>query len=190
MDFVKQLGVRGLNHLIGSEPWAQDRLRKHAGAQLLILAGPIFSIRLGVDHAGLFHLATGVNEPDVRLTLPADVPIRAVLDRDNLFSSVKLDGSVDVAESLAFVFRNLEWDIEADLAALIGDIPAHRFVRIGRSLAHSLRQGAGNLLANAREYAVEEADFLPNMNAVAAFGNAVNALRDDVARLEKRLSRL
>lgn len=190
MDFVKQLGVRGLNHLIGSEPWAQDRLRKHAGAQLLIQAGPIFSVRLGVDHAGLFHLAVGVDEPDVRLTLPPDVPIRALLDRDNLFSSVKLEGSVDVAESLAFVFRNLEWDIEADLAGLIGDIPAHRLVRIGRSLAGSLRRGAGNALANVREYAVEESDLLPGKDDLSTFGNAVNALRDDVARLEKRLSRI
>lgn len=190
MDFVKQLGIRGLNHLVGSEPWAQERLRKHAGAQLLILAGPLFSIRLGLDHAGLFHLAAGADEPDVRLTLPPDVAIRVLVDRDKLFSSVKLEGSVDVAESLAFVFRNLEWDVEADLADLIGDIPAHRLARIGRSLASSLRQGSGNLLANAREYAVEESDLLPNKNDVSAFGNAVNALRDDVARLEKRLSRI
>lgn len=190
MDFVKQLGVRGLNHLIGSASWAQDRLRKHAGARLLVQAGPLFSVRLGLDHAGLFHLASGSDEPDVRLTLPPDAPVRALLDRDNLFSSVKLEGSVDVAESLAFVFRNLEWDIEADLAALIGDVPAYRLVRIGRSLGDGLRQGAGNALANVHEYAVDESGLLPGKDHVSAFGNAVNALRDDVARLEKRLSRI
>lgn len=190
MDFVRHLGVRGLNHLIASAPWAQERLRKHAGAQLLVVAGPLFSIRLALDHAGMFHLATGSDDPDVRLTLPPDAPVRVLLERDQLFSSVKLEGSVDVAESLAFVFRNLEWDIEADLAAVIGDIPAYRLVRIGRSVAGSLRQGAANALTNLHEYAVEESGLLPGKDDAAAFGNAVNALRDDVARLEKRLSRI
>lgn len=189
MEFARQIGVRGLNHLIGSETWAQDRLRKHAGAQLLVVAGP-FRVCLGIDHSGLFHLASGSNEPDVRLTLPAEVVVRALFERDKLFSSVKLEGSVDVAESLAFVFRNLEWDVESDLAAIIGDIPAYRLVRMGRSLASTLHQGTTRVLENFREYAVDESALLLHGSDVAEFANAVNALRDDVARLEKRLSRL
>lgn len=189
MELVTLLGVRGLNHLISSESWARDRLRKHAGAQLLVAAGPL-SVRLGIDHAGLFHLASGANAPDVRLTLPADVVVRALFERDKLFSSVKLEGSVDVAESLAFVFRNLKWDIEADLADVIGDIPAHRLVRIGRSLASALQQGTIRALENIREYAVEESAMVMRSDDLATFGKAVNTLRDDVARLEKRLIRL
>jgi len=97
---------------------------------------------------------------------------------------------VDVAETLAFVFRNLKWDAEADLAAVIGDIPAHRLVKIGRSLADSLQVAARNTAENIREYAVEESAMLVVPADMASFGEAVNRLRDDVARLEKRLVKL
>jgi ubiquinone biosynthesis protein UbiJ len=116
--------------------------------------------------------------------------VRALVDRSKLFSSVKLGGSVDVAETLAFVFRNLKWDAEADLAAVIGDIPAHRLVKIGQSLAGSLQDAARNTAENIREYAVEESAMLIAPSDIRAFGEAVNRLRDDVARLEKRLAQL
>lgn len=189
MDFVTQLGVRGLNHLIAAESWAQERLRRHTGAQVLLVGGP-FSVRLGLDHAGLFQLVSASGEPDVRLTLPADIVSRVLLSPDSLFSSIKLEGSIDVAESLAFVFRHLKWDVESDLADLVGDIPAHRLVRIGRSLARAMQDGVFRLAGNIREYTVEESAILPSQGEVATFGYAVHGLRDDVARLEKRLSLL
>ena len=150
----------------------------------------LVDIRLGIDAQGLFVLNEHQGEPDVTLTLPSDILVRALVDRSKLFSSVKLGGSVDVAETLAFVFRNLKWDAEADLAAVIGDIPAHRLVKIGRSLADSLQVAARNTAENIREYAVEESAMLVVPADMASFGEAVNRLRDDVARLEKRLVKL
>lgn len=189
IDSVKKLGVRGLNHVISSESWAQHRLLRHAGAHLLVEAGAL-NIRLAIDERGLFHLASVDSQPDVTLSCPPDIVLRALFEQDKLFSSVKLGGSVDVAESLAFVFRNLKWDAEADLARLIGDIPAHRLKIIGQSLGRSLRSSWQNALENLREYVVEESAALPSPVDIAQFGEAVNRLRDDVARLEKRLSRL
>lgn len=189
METIKQLGVRGLNHLLRSERWAVERLARHAGRQLRVDAG-LIDIRLGIDAQGLFVLNEHQGEPDVTLTLPSDILVRALVDRSKLFSSVKLGGSVDVAETLAFVFRNLKWDAEADLAAVIGDIPAHRLVKIGQSLADSLQDAARNTAENIREYAVEESAMLVAPSDIVAFGEAVNRLRDGVARLEKRLAQL
>jgi ubiquinone biosynthesis protein UbiJ len=55
MEMIKQLGVRGLNHLLRSEHWALERLVRHAGRQLRIDAG-LVDIRLGIDAQGLFVL--------------------------------------------------------------------------------------------------------------------------------------
>lgn len=188
MDSVIRLGVRGLNHIVANESWATERLRKHAGAHVRMVGGPL-TIQLAIDQMGLFHLAHGSAEPDVRLRLPSDFVARMLMDRDNMFSAVKLEGSVDLAESLAFVFRNLAWDVEADLAAMIGDIPAHRLVRMGRSIATALRRSVSNAADNLREYAVDESALLANEGDITGFAGAVSALRDDVARLEKRVAR-
>ena len=188
MDAIRHLAIQGLNHLIRSEHWAQEKLRAQAGAQVRVDAG-VFSIGLGIDENGLFQ-ASAAAAPDVTLTVPADAVFKALADRDQLFSSVRLAGSVGTAESLGFVFRNLRWDVEADLAAVIGDIAAHRLVRLGRSLAGRLQGAVRRTAENVAEYAVEDSSLLPAPREMTAFAGAVGQLRDDVARLEKRLSRL
>ena len=143
MEMIKQLGVRGLNHLLRSEHWALERLVRHAGRQLRIDAG-LVDIRLGIDAQGLFVLNEHQGEPDVTLTLPSDILVRALVDRSKLFSSVKLGGSVDVAETLAFVFRNLKWDAEADLAAIRG-LESQREAWAARHGLHLRRSAWGGL---------------------------------------------
>lgn len=189
MDVINRLLIRALNHLIQGESWAQARLMAHSGAQVLIASGP-FSFRLGIDEHGLFYPGEAAQDADVSIVLPSDIPFRLLVDRDNLFSSVKLGGSADIAESLAFVLRNLRWDGEADLAQLIGDIPARRLARLARSMALAIQDSIANTALNFAEYAQEESGLLAGNRVINEFAGAVNSLRDDVARLEKRILRL
>lgn len=181
--------VRALNHLITGEPWAGERLRAFAGQRLAIAGGP-FPVHLGVTAAGLFAAVEASGEPAVTITLPADFAARLLVDRGSLFAAAKLAGSADFAETLAFVFRNLRWDVEDDLARRVGDIAAHRMVRAGRAAHQWQRAALHNLAANVADYATEESALLVPPRAVQAFVLAVDTLRDDVARLEKRLQRL
>lgn len=189
MDALNRLAVVVLNHLIQGESWAQARLVGHSGAQVLIDSG-IIAIRLGIDERGLFHSGDKTAEPDVTITLPSDLPVRFFFNRDTLFSAVKLVGSADIAESLAFVLRNLRWDTEADLAQLIGDIPARRLARLAETLAAAIQDAVARVSKNISEYALEESGALATNREMNAFGPAVADLRDEVARLEKRISRL
>lgn len=186
---IQHVAIRGLNHLIQSESWAQERLRHHAGAKLHVEAGGL-NVRLIIDDGGRFQAGDSSTPPDVTLSLPADSALGVLLDRENAFSSVKLGGSAEIAESLAFVFRNLKWDAEADLATIIGDIPARRLTMIGHSAVSGLQKGIVRAAENAREYAVEESGLLATDGEIAAFGQAVDELRDRLARLEKRIARL
>ena len=52
------------------------------------------------------------------------------------------------------------------------------------------REAGQRLLANGTEYLVEERGLLPAKGELAVFGHDVDRLRDDLARLEKRLQRL
>jgi ubiquinone biosynthesis protein UbiJ len=189
MEAFELLVSRALNHLIRAESWAQARLVGHSGAQIRMDAGP-FNLSLGIDQQGLFHAGDKRGEPDVRISLPSDMPFRLLGGRDSLFSSVRLGGSADIAESLAFVLRNLRWDAEADLAQVLGDIPARRLALLAASLAQAMQNALGRGAANFAEYAVEESGLLAASRDLNAFGSGVNQLRDDVARLEKRISRL
>ena len=160
MDPISHLIIRALNHLIQGEHWAQERLRVHSGAQVLIDAGGLVKLRMSIDEHGLFQIGDAESNPNVAITLPTDIPARLLFDRDRLFSSIKLGGAADIAESLAFVLRNLEWDAEGDLAGFIGDIPAHRLARLAKSLAAGISDSIYRVSKNAVEYTTEESNLL------------------------------
>ncbi|NTV68701.1 MAG: hypothetical protein HGA71_01010 [Azonexaceae bacterium] len=189
MELLNPIAIRVLNHLIRAESWAQARLVGHSGAQVAIDAGH-FALRLSIDEHGLFHEGDRALQPNVSITLPPDVSVRLLFDRENLVSSVKLGGSADIAESLAFVLRNLRWDAEADLARIVGDIPARRIALLGKDIALGIQKSIGRAAENLSEYASQESGVVMPNREVSEFGKAVNTLRDDVARLEKRISRL
>lgn len=186
---MRQVVIRILNHLVQSESWAQERLRQHAGAKLLVAAGRL-NIGLSIDESGLFRVNDTPAVPDVTLTLPAESAFAALLEREKLFSSVKLDGSVEVAETLAFVFRNLKWDAEGDLAEVVGDIPARRLTKAGKAVLSGVQGSLAKATENITEYVVGDSRFVVSEKDLAAFGKDVNDLRDDLARLEMRVSRL
>ncbi len=189
MAAVDKLLVAALNHLLTGESWARERLRPFAGSGVRIDGGPL-TLLLRIDTHGLLAPAATDMPAAVTLTLPADAPLRLLLDRASLFAGVRLAGAADLAEALAFVFRNLRWDVEADLAQLVGDIPARRLTLLGGRLAAGAGEGMRRLAANAGEYASAESGLLAGKESIAAFAAEVDALRDDLARLEKRIQRL
>jgi ubiquinone biosynthesis accessory factor UbiJ len=113
MSTLDRLIVIPLNHLIASAPWASERLRQHTGAVVRIQAAEL-AISMQIDSDGQLRAVEGGRAPDVGIELPADFWLRAVVDRNSLFSAARLSGMADVAETFAFVIRNLRWDIEGD----------------------------------------------------------------------------
>lgn len=186
---MRQVTIQGLNHLVRGESWAQERLRQHAGARLFVEAGRM-GVALSIDDHGFFRECDTSTPPDVTLTLPVGSAMGALFDREKLFAAVKLEGSAEVAEALAFVFRNLKWDAEGDLAGIIGDIPARRLAMFGQTAVAGIQEGLAKTAGNIAEYVVEDSGVLASRKDLVAFGNDVNGLRDDVARLEKRISHL
>ena len=189
MASFERLIVPALNHLIQKESWAKERLRPFSGAQLQISAGAI-QIQLSIDECGMFALGDDDGIADVVLTLPSDAPAKLLLDRDALFASVKLSGSADLAECLAFVFRNLGWDIEEDLASVLGDIPARRLALTGAHLGNQLQNGIKQIAENIAEFATEDSSLLAPKREISFFCQSIDQLRDDAARLEKRIKQL
>lgn len=177
-----------LNHLIKQESWAIARLRPFSGAHISIIGLPL-AITLAIDEHGFFSSSKTSDHPDVTLTLPADALGRGLLSPDQLASSIKISGSVDLAETLGFIFRNLRWDIESDLANYIGDIPAHRLTRIGANLYSQTTEGIQRLGLNLVEFAHEDSSLLVSDSELTQFGRNVDQLRDDLARLEQRIRR-
>ena len=186
---LQNLLCRTLDHLLAGSPWAGERLRPHAGACVRIEGGPL-RLNLLIAASGSFIPARSQQTPDVTLTLPQDTPLRLLTERDSLFSAVRIAGGADLAEALGFVFRNLRWDAEEDLSHWVGDIAAHRLVRGGQAVGRQLRESVHRVVDNVTEYATLETGMLSRREDIAEFVSEVDRLRDQLARLEKRIERL
>ena len=53
--------------------------------------------------------------------------------------AVNIEGDVQLAAEVAWLVDNLRWDVEEDLARVIGDGPAHTVASVARQVASALR---------------------------------------------------
>lgn len=179
-----------VNHLLTAEPWARERLLGFVGriASLQFGNGAVLQVR--ISETGLLDEDTSGVDATVSIGLPDDVVMRVLTDPPSLFSAATISGSADLAETLGFVFRNLRWDIEHDLSRVTGDIAAHRIFQVAKSLLQWQWRAARNLALGMTEYLTEEEQAIARRGDVEQFCSEVDALRDDCARVEKRLLRL
>lgn len=178
-----------INHLLGQAAWARAKLIPFAGhgAQIKF---PFMVAAFCITESGTITVAAPDTPPEVVISLPATAPLLALQGSDTLMRAARLEGSADFAQALNEVLRNLRWDAEEDLSRWLGDIVAHRIVSGAHLLAAEQRRIALSLEENLAEYFTEELPLIARRGAIADFSLAVDRLRDDVARLEKRLARL
>lgn len=179
--------LAALNHLLSRQPRMAAALAAHTGKSALIDTG-LVALHWQVTADGLLQATSGEASVTLRIAA-ADLP-RVLANPDSAFSHVKLSGDADFARAISEVAADLQWDAEADLSALVGDIAAVRLVQAARAIGSGLKSGSRRLAENVSEYLLEEAPMLLYRRAGDDFASDVTVLRDDVERLSKRIALL
>jgi len=139
VDELQNRVVLFLNHVLGQESQAQDRLRRQKGKSLRVQWGD-FHLTLAPTPAGLLERIDPATAPDLAVTVSQTSPLalaQTVLSGDK--PAVDIRGDVQLAAEVAWLVDNLRWDLEDDLSRLVGDGPAHALARMGRTLVTALR---------------------------------------------------
>lgn len=102
----------------------------------------------------------------------------------------RIDGDVDVAQRFRELALLLRPDIEALLADLLGQLPAHALVRVGRDVLSFGRNTAMTAAQNVGEYLLHERGAMVSKAESEGFSRAVEALNDQVERMDARLQAL
>jgi len=182
--------IRALDTLLLREPWARERLRPHAGKTACLVAGGA-RLALTITPHGLVQAAAPDAVPDVILTVDGGrLPDLLSDDAARRMGAVRIEGDAALAHVAGDLARDLRWDVEEDLAGIIGDIPAARLVGAARGVARGVRAGAWRLAENVAEYLTEEVDAVAAAPALRAWGAEVRRLRDDAERAAKRVEHL
>ena len=149
-----------LNHVISRESHAMGRLQAFAGRTVVIrltgwpkLLPAAPDLCLAVTRAGLWERLESAPADALLIELdacnPALMALRALTGEK---PRVNVQGDAAFAGEMHWMMDNLRWDIEDDLAALVGPAFAHQLGRFGRAAGEALAglaRQAGNLRRSA-----------------------------------------
>jgi ubiquinone biosynthesis protein UbiJ len=103
---------------------------------------------------------------------------------------ISVGGDTQLAQSFRELLTLLRPDAEEELSLLIGDVPAHQLARLARYAGAFGRRAAATAVTNAAEFlAHERAELVPRAEG-EQFLRGVDAVREDVDRLQARLELL
>lgn len=183
-------GIYALNHLLGAEAWARDKLKPYAGQCVEFRAAPLPALQLQILDTGLLGNAAQDAAPNLVVTIGSGALPALMQGEEALMREIGIEGNADLASTVQYLFRHLRWDLEEDLSRVFGDALAHRMVEGGSRFAAWNREAAEKLAQNLAEYWTEEHPMLARPAEVRQFLADVDRLRDDLARLEKRIEAL
>lgn len=128
-----------INHVLMQERAATERLKRRSRSVVRVQWRQ-FVVALQVTPAGLFDLAATAATPDLHFEITQESPL--ALAQTALRGErppVRIDGDVEFAGDLQWLADNLRWDLEDDLARVVGDVPAHMAAQAARSAVEALR---------------------------------------------------
>ena len=144
-----------VNHVLAAEPVATERLRAHGGRCIglhfegwpaLLPALPSTAFR--VTPAGLVEWCGDdvPVDPDLRVSIDASNPALAMAQAlAGTYPKVDVAGDAAFAADLNWIFDNVRWDVQDDLARIVGQSPAREIARIAGGVAAGLREAVRSL---------------------------------------------
>ena len=179
--------ARVLNHLLAQAPHLQAELSSLRGKNIR-LELPLLAATMVVTDGG--SLADSQAQADASLTMTPQFFMTRLRDPHAAARLVQIAGDADIAAKAGNVLARLQWEAAEDASLWFGDIAAQRMLKMAQAMVRVPQDMGARMAVSLAEYCRDERQVLPRKEAVAAFCNDVDALRDDVARLEKRLQRL
>lgn len=189
---LQSLSLPVINRALRDDPWAASRLAAFAGASLRIALADRTLARYIVESNGLLagHQAFGDEEPTLSIDLPGNATALFISHgRQGVIKATRIKGNIDLANALNEVMDQIRPDPEAFLAEKVGDIAAHRAMRIFSSFKQGAEHLASRLKDQFTEHVAEGHSVIVPSYEVHQFMSDVDTLRNDTARLEQRVAR-
>lgn len=143
VDEAHRRTVLLLNHVLMQEPQAMERLARQKG-RIVLTQWRSFLFKVQITPAGLLDLALPSVNADLTLVITDDNPFaiaQALMQGEK--PAVRIEGDVQLAAEINWLADHVRWDLEEDLARVMGDAPAHGLVQAVKAMAQALQQFVG-----------------------------------------------
>lgn len=169
------------------------------------LCAELAGSRIAVDVRGFTRLLVSSDGQQLRISAAEDSEAQACISGGPLGlaalagedaaavirrGDVQVTGDTALATKMRELLVLLRPDPEEELALALGDAPAHQLGRAARALAGWTRRATDTAMRNVAEYLAHERRDLVSRGEGRQLLQGIDALRDDVARLEARVALL
>lgn len=181
--------VAPLDQVLSQQAWVAESLRPYAGRSWRVSLGSISLIQAVIDEEGRLGDHQGI--VDCALTLdPSRLFAVLAADPSRRLGAIRIEGDAALAQVLSTLATEWRPDLEAWLAERIGPELARGVQVRGSVIAQQLADGFLRSAENVAEFLVHEERVLVAPIEIQHWASGVRLLRDDVARLQKRIDRL
>ena len=186
--------ARILNQLLRREGWARERLSRYSGKTVRFVAGHT-TLALTLQSSGYTEPSDSAIVPDVTLTIPTQKLGRlpGILrsgDSSEIAALMHVEGDAGLAHVVSDLARELRWDIEDDLAKVVGDVAAVRLIHGVKSLASGAQVSAERLAGSVSEYLSEESQLVLGRPVYEEWRTQLSTVQSRLDSLDQRISRL
>jgi ubiquinone biosynthesis protein UbiJ len=199
LNALKPLAGRALeaalNRAMALDPETREGMRALDGRRLVLrLASPPLALQIRVDGERLRVGPVEADEADlsVRATLGGLIAQLPFMRRDEApgVGTLRIEGDADLARRLQRLAERFDPDWQRPFVAAFGDILGVQVAQAFAAALRGLRTAAGVVAGNASEYLQHESRDVLSKAELDAFFDDVDGLRDDVERLDARITRL
>jgi ubiquinone biosynthesis protein UbiJ len=181
-----------LNRGLPRSPRAQQLCAELAGRRIAIEAPAM--VRVLIESTGNSLRITRGSQPADAEVIGGPLSLLALgtgaADEPLSGGAIEVRGDAELAQKFRELARLLKPDPEEELSLLIGDVAAHRLGRLTRGAVDWTRNAAATLLQDAGEYFSHERGDLVSREEGEQFLRDVDALREDIDRLDARIGLL
>ena len=124
-------------------------------------------------------------------SIPAFIKLSLGDSTESFFSGeIRIKGDIELGQHFKRILEQLDLDWEEWLSQYSGDLIAHKTGQLFRQFTSWGKDALNTLELDAREYIQTEGQLSPQSSDLETFSKNISLLRNDMARLEARLSRL
>ena len=133
-----------LNHVLQQEPDAMQRLARQKG-RVVKFSWRQYTMLLTSSAIGLLAIASQPDDEKQKGDLLLEIIDTDVADLGKKLMqgdklNVRIEGDVQLAAEVQWLAQNVQWDLEGDLARIVGNVPAHHIASSMRELRSKLRE--------------------------------------------------
>ncbi len=182
--------LSGLNHLLRADPALQVDWQAQAGKRIQFHAAPLPAQTVVIETSG-FMTATGVQ---VGADLAVDIPVAQLMfsewSRRSVLDRIQVTGDPTLAALFRETVLHADWDIEDELAKVVGDIPARRLCAAASAVRAGTVDGIERVARNLAEYLAEERKVIVSSAHLSTFADDLSQLRSRLDALDARIARI